>query len=445
MKRREFISTGAAIGTGLVLSSTFADKTYADETKPQTLCRIALFGCGRQGRTLINAGLKISGLKFAAVCDIQPSLLRSAKLYLEAEDVETNAYADYRDLLDKEKDSIDAVIITSPDFVHCEHTIAALKAGLHVYCESPMATNAADAKSMIQTAKETGRFLQIGFERRSDPRYRHAVERFLRDDDSRELLLGTVTHFETQAHRRVHSELIWTQRDTLPVELLTRYGYTSMTEYRNWRHYQRYGGGSCITYLAQQLDVMEWFFGIRPAKIQAMGGLDYYKFGDCMDNISAILSYPFPQRTVRSTSRVWTTTSGGGTLPFEHVYGVNGSLQTSLSDELFRLHAEPGFAKWSEFVRRGDMRKERVAKDDEDPNLISVRETGNVVPYILPITRPDSIFRLHLENFVDAVAGKTPLHCSGADAFAAHVIAWKIAEAAKNNGAAELSEEMFVL
>jgi len=427
-----------ALGSGLVFASAFGDES----TSPSP-CRVALIGCGRQGRVFINAGLAIPGLKFVAVCDIQPRLLRSAKLYLESEneDVEVNAYADYQELLDKEK--LDAVIVATPDFVHAEHTNAALKAGLHVYCESPMATNAGDAKSMIQIAKESSRFLQIGFERRSDPRYRHAVDRFLVDGDSRELLLGTITHLETQAYRRAYSELIWAERDTFADELLRKYRYESMREYRNWRQYRRYTAGPCVMYLAQQLDVMEWFFGIRPTYIQAMGGLDYYEFGDCLDNVTATLAYPFPHGIVRGACRVWTTTSGAGTLPFEHVYGIKGSLQTSLSNESFRLHAEPGFANWDEFVRRGDMAKENVAPKDEDPNLIAVRETGNVVPYLVPITRPVSIVRLHLENFVDAIVGKTPLHCSGEDAFAAHVIAWKIAEAAEKGEAVKLSKEMF--
>jgi predicted dehydrogenase len=254
-----------------------------------------------------------------------------------------------------------------------------------------------------------------------------------------------MTHFETQAYRRVHPELIWTQRDTLSDELLQKFGYESMKEYRNWRYYRRYGSGPCITYLAQQLDVMEWFFGIRPTRIQAMGGLDYYDFGDYLDNVTAMLAYPFPQGIVRGTSRVWTTTSSGGSLPFEHVFGVNGSIQSSLAEGSFRLHAEPGFAKWADFIRRGDLKKENVAKEDEDPNLISVRETGNTVPYLLPMVRPASVISLHLANFVDAIQGKASLHCSGEDAWAAHLIAWKIAEAVAKGEPIELTEEMFAI
>jgi predicted dehydrogenase len=307
-----------------------------------------------------------------------------------------------------------------------------------------MAINADEARNMIHTAKEFKRLLQIGFDRRSDPRYRHAVEKLV-CPESRDLLLGTITHFETQANRRVHSELIWAERDTLSDELLKKFGYESMAQYRNWRHYRRCSGGAHVMYLAQQLDVIEWFFGVRPTQIQAMGGLDYYKFGDCIDNISAMLAYPFPGGTVRGISRVWTTTSVGGTLPFEHVFGVNGSIQTSLSDESFRLHAEPGFAKWAEFVRRGDLKKENVPMEGEDPNLVAVRETGNVVPYLLPVSRPVSVVTLHIGNFVEAIQGKTPLHCSGADAFAAHVIAWKIAEAVEKVRPVGLTEDTFTI
>ena len=440
MRRREFITTGMVFGSGLILTSDFGTAS-GQNVSP---CRVALIGCGRQGRAIINAGLRIPGLKFVALCDIQPSVLRSARLYLESEDIETVSYADYRDLLTKEKGNLDAVIIASPDFVHAEQTIAALNVGLHVYCEAPMATDADDARGMIRTANEAQRLLQIGFERRSDPRYRFAVERLI-NPDNRDRLLGRITHLETQAYRRVHPEFIWAERDTLSDDLLEKFGFLSMREYRNWRQYRRYGGGPCVLYLSQQFDAIQWFFGIKPTQIQAMGGRDYYDFGDCLDNVTAMLSYPFPDGIVRGAGRVWMTTSGAGTLPFEHVYGVNGSIQTSLSEESFRLHAEPGFAQWAEFVRRGDMRREIVAREGETPNMVAARETGNVIPFILPVSRPSSIIQLHLENFVDAIAGKASLHCSGEDAFVAHVIAWKMAESADKAQSIEITDEMFAI
>ena len=450
MKRRDFISTGMTLGAGLVVSPQVAGRIApilgddAASAPTDQKLRVAIVGCGRQGRALINACLKVAGLRFVAVCDILLSARNSARLYLDSEDIEVSAYADFDEMLENERANLDAVILATPDFVHAKQAIAAMNAGLHVYCESPMAVNADDARQMIRTSRSTGSLLQVGYERRSDPRYRHAAAKLV-SPESCELLLGTITHFETQANRRVHSELIWAERDTLTPEYLANYGYRSMSEYRNWKQYRKYGCGPCATYFAQQFDVLEWFFGIRPSRLQASGGHDYYSFGDCLDNATAMLTWPFPHGVVRGGGRVWSTTSGGGRLPFEHIFGTSGSLQTSTSVEEFRVFAEPGFAKWNEFLRRGDLKKMNVATEGEDPNLIRVRETGNVVPYLLPMDREESVFRLHVENFVNAAFGKEPLHCSGEQAFASHVIAWCIDEAVEKGAAVDLSDEMFII
>jgi len=63
-------------------------------------------------------------------------------------------------------DSIDAVVVATPNAYHCPLTVAALKAGKDVLCEKPMATSLKDAKKMIQTAKQTGRKLMIGHNQR---------------------------------------------------------------------------------------------------------------------------------------------------------------------------------------------------------------------------------------------------------------------------------------
>jgi len=454
MKRRDFISTGMTLGAGLVVSPLVGEDDMAVAPTEQKL-RVAMVGCGRQGRALINACLRIPHLRFVAVCDILTSARNSARFYLESEDIEVSAWTDYGEMLENERANLDAVILATPDFTHASQAISAMNAGLHVYCESPMATGAEEARAMIRTSRCTGTLLQVGYERRSDPRYRHAAAKLV-SPESCELLLGEITHFETQANRRVHSEMIWAERDTMTPEFLARYGYNSMSEYRNWKQYRKYGCGPCATYFAQQFDVFEWFFGVRPSRLQASGGHDYYAFGDCIDNAAVLLTYPFPgnegnspaatgNRLVRGTGRVWMTTSGGGRLPFEHILGTSGSLQTSMSVEEFRVFAEPGLAKWNEFVRRGDLKKMNVAPEGEDPNLIRVRETGNVVTHLVPQERPDSVYRLHIENFVNAVFGREPLRCPGEQAFASHVIAWAIDESVAKGIPVNLTDDLFVI
>ena len=77
-------------------------------------------------------------------------------------------------MLDKEK-QLDAVIIATPDFWHAQHTIDCLKAGKHVYCEKEMSNTLEGARSMVLAQRETGKLLQIGHQRRSNPRYLHCL------------------------------------------------------------------------------------------------------------------------------------------------------------------------------------------------------------------------------------------------------------------------------
>ncbi len=75
-----------------------------------------------------------------------------------------HAYTDYCDLL--RRDDIDMVSVATPPFAHAEAAIAALEAGKHVFCEKPMAMNAAEAESMADAAEQAGLVLAIDFQTR---------------------------------------------------------------------------------------------------------------------------------------------------------------------------------------------------------------------------------------------------------------------------------------
>ena len=425
MKRRGFLSTGGTLAAGGVLARiSSAQEEVVDEI------RLALVGCGKQGRVLLNACSGIPSITFTAVCDIQPTARRAASVYLEDADQEVRTYADLSEMIASEGDRVDAVLIATPDFVHADQAVAAFRVGWHVYCEAPMATTSGSARRMLAAAKESGRILQIGYERRSDPRYRHASQMFA---SSQDIFIGRLTHFRTQSYRRVHPEPVWSEREELSPQILEKHGFASMKEYRGWKHYRAYGCGQCFLNIAQQLDGMEWFFRASPERILANGGQDYHTYGDCVDNISSLMTYSLPQGIVRGDSVVWTTTSGGGLPPSEHFYGENGSVTLSLNAGEVKIYAEPGLADWSELVRRGWLRKADESAPDEDPNLIRVRETGNVVTYLFPMERTESVTRLHLNNFVRACAGLESLNCTGEDAFQSHETAWKILDVIEND------------
>lgn len=58
---------------------------------------------------------------------------------------------------------VDAVLISTPNYLHAEHAIAALRVGKHVLCEKPMAIDVSQALAMTRAAREAGRLLGIGF------------------------------------------------------------------------------------------------------------------------------------------------------------------------------------------------------------------------------------------------------------------------------------------
>lgn len=78
-------------------------------------------------------------------------------------------YTDFNKML---KDArLDALSITLPTYMHLDHTLKALNAGINVLCEKPMALTIEEGRKMIETAEKTGRLLQIGHCIRFWPEY----------------------------------------------------------------------------------------------------------------------------------------------------------------------------------------------------------------------------------------------------------------------------------
>jgi predicted dehydrogenase len=73
-------------------------------------------------------------------------------------------YTSFDELIEDE--AVNAVSVCTPNFLHSEHTIAALQAGKDVLCEKPMAPTVEQAQSMIDAQKKTGKILMLGHNQR---------------------------------------------------------------------------------------------------------------------------------------------------------------------------------------------------------------------------------------------------------------------------------------
>ena len=97
-------------------------------------------------------------IQLVAVCDIRSEKLENTN--------GAKAYTDFCEMLEAEKGNADYVDICVPTYLHAEFTVKALKAGYHVLCEKPMALTDEETKLMLDTAKETGKKLTIGYQNR---------------------------------------------------------------------------------------------------------------------------------------------------------------------------------------------------------------------------------------------------------------------------------------
>jgi predicted dehydrogenase len=122
--------------------------------------RIAVIGCGFQGRVHLEAFRALSETEVIAVCDLDPD--RSERLALEFS--VPHAYTDYRELLDQHQ--VDLVTVCTMTDTHRAVTIEGLETGAHVLCEKPLALDLAEGREMVDAARAANRLLGVGFNMR---------------------------------------------------------------------------------------------------------------------------------------------------------------------------------------------------------------------------------------------------------------------------------------
>jgi predicted dehydrogenase len=442
MNRRNFLHSAAAAGAGLAFSPMVLGQAGGKKTDD---INVGLLGCGAQGQVLMNACLQIPGIRFKAVCDIwtawnQKRVSRILKAYKHV----NNTYVDYKEMLDKEKD-LDAVIIATPDFWHSEHTVACLEAGLHVYCEKEMSNTLEGARKMLEASKKTGKLLQIGHQRRSNPRYIHCYEKLINGAK----LLNKITCINGQWNRSKAAceDLGFPKNAVIEQDTLKKYGFDSMQQFRNWRWYKGLGGGPIVDLGSHQIDIFSWFLGTNPKTVMASGGIDYWKGHDWYDNVMAIYEYDVGGQTVRAFYQTITTNSSQGY--FETFMGDEGTLLISEAAGRGTIYREAWLPaqNWEKWVKMGYIKVPPEEKEEEKPageSVLDVRETPKPPSYDLPVTMDNKLYHQpHLENFFDAVRGKVKLNCPAEIGYETAVTVLKVNEAVAAGRKLEFKPEEF--
>ncbi len=423
MQRRHFLKT-SLLTSGLAWMTRYGAATVAGT--PDEL-RVGLVGAGRQGRILLSAAVAIPGIRIAAVCDIWPYAQNYAEKYLARYGMKAAVYSDYRRMLDGQT-ALDAVLIATPDFVHADQANAFLQSGTHVYCEPMLAHDLSAGRSILKIAKETGKLLQVGYQRRSNPVYRHVLSKLLDDAE----LVGEMTNVQTQWATPVQQPRGWPRRYEIPGADLRRHGYGSMTEFRNWVWYPKYSGGPYCNFVAPQLDVCRWFLGAAPTSVLATGDASFYPDLPGLDTVMAI--YEIPAETTRKImvgSSMLTNTSAGGERRFERFLGTEGSVQVSDNARWIEVCREADAPSWDAWLRKKYVVQPKKKALPVGSAMNEVRVSGEVEKYELPAIQQLPECQAHLANFFASVRGQQQLNCTGRDAWPSHVAAWRTLEAVK--------------
>jgi predicted dehydrogenase len=436
VNRRQFIKTSAAIGTGLYISG----KALGADAPQKDVINVALLGVGEQGQVLMGAITKLgdsktSGVRIVAVCDIWENWnLKRVKKQLDRYarwGYVGNAYVDYKEMLDTEKD-LDAVIIATPDFWHAEHTCACLEKGLHVYCEKEMSNTIEGAQKMLAAAKSSGKLLQIGHQRRSNPRYLHCYDKLIQEAG----LLGRITTINGQWNRSKASceDLGWPEGAEIDEATLTKYGFKNMSQFSNWRWYKGLGGGPIVDLGSHQIDIYTWFLGTNPKSVIASGGVDYWTDHEWYDNVMAIYEYETKAGPVRAFYQTGTTNSANGY--YESFMGDHGTLLISESSNRGSVYRESWVdeEKWQPWVDKGYITKMAGQPDPKDQAeeeaVLDVRE-GTYAPaeYKIPVTMNVPYHQPHLVNFFNSIRGTETLNCPAEIGYETAVTVLKVNEA----------------
>lgn len=178
--RRSFLKQLGAAGAG-AWTLSIVQPGSAFGAAANSKLNIGLLGCGNRMRQILPSILT-SGENVVAVCDVSTSQVARLKNELAAKHGAAGAvlekaklYEDYRQLLAAEK-SLDAIVIASGQRWHVPMSLAAMRAGKHVFCEKPLAHSVVEAKEIRELAKRSKLVTQVGTQGGSSATFRRSME-----------------------------------------------------------------------------------------------------------------------------------------------------------------------------------------------------------------------------------------------------------------------------
>jgi len=262
--------------------------------------RVANIGCGRRGLLKELIQLKDSAdIEIAAVCDTwrqkREKAAADVKEFTGKEPLQTAHYAEVLARKD-----IDAVVIATPDHLHCTMLIDAIKAGKDVYVEKPLAMSMRELLRAYDAVKRSDRIVQIGTQMRSYPNSGGAKKMIAAGELGKILKVkqvrngyspywmsygGQAFFSEKPAEADVDWKAFLGDRKARPFDA---------TQYQGWYGFRDFSRGPHTNLMVHFIDLVHYVTNASiPKRVVAMGGTYRWKNEfDNPDSVEVVLEYP---------------------------------------------------------------------------------------------------------------------------------------------------------
>jgi predicted dehydrogenase len=172
VNRRTFLRGTAGAATATAFSFMVLPSRVWGANERVNLGCIGIGGKGAGEVTDLSA----AGANIVALCDVDDN--RRARRGEDAREVHPKAafYRDFREMLDREDKTLDAVTVSTPDHTHCYAAVSAMRRGKHVYCQKPLTRTIAEARLMARVAAEQKVATQMGNQAHAGEAIRRGVE-----------------------------------------------------------------------------------------------------------------------------------------------------------------------------------------------------------------------------------------------------------------------------
>ena len=383
MKRRKFVKNKVVALAGAAVAPAYIKHLISES--PNEKIQIGVIGCKGMGWSNTNSLLKIPAVDLVGICDVDQSVIdQRLANYAELRVNQPKTYTDYRELL--QDDSIDAVVIGTPDHWHCKQMIDAVQAGKDVYVEKPIANTIQECQLMMQAQNQTGRVVQVGQWQRSGPHYREAIEIV------RSGVLGNIRLVKVWAYQGWMKPMVKKDDTAVPegVDYKTWLGPAPLRPFNpnrfhfNFRWFWDYAGGLMTDWGVHEIDIALYAMGaVVPMSVMASGGKLAYPDdpAETPDTLQTVFDYG-------DFSMLWEHATGIDNGPYGRTEGIafignNGTLIVNRGG--YELVAEREFIGWGE---QGPEKMESIQLKPKAPDV--------------------NILDLHTQNFVDAIKANDP-------------------------------------